>query len=285
MNTGHGNHWECLGKSVEELLPKFIPATLARGKIRHGVKRTGQWFEMTEPSEQVLTSIVHAPAALGSMAIVVSNHDRNGVSLLTAFPYAIKAPRRRAKITEILNPGDDVEGGLVVEIGDASVAFFDTHHFLNQDIYKVGAEHDFRLAGLIYRARCTNDETITVENPETIAALRSMEDGDPEMPPDGGLAPVTVRLAGCAGLVSTSDDYPDDAEFYCVIKAVKEFRLEGVRIFQITPELGDSALPAVIFGEASKFENGYEPRVGDSIGGGLWMQGYLDDRVKKGTQA
>jgi hypothetical protein len=280
MSTGHGNHWECLGKPVEDLIEIFIPKTLARGEIAGSAKRTGQWFEMIEPAEQVLTSIVYAPTDLGSMVIVVSNHDREGVTLLTAFPYAVKAPRRRVTITEIRNWDGHAEGVLVGEVGDAAVAFFDTHFFVNQDIYKIGEEYDFRLAGLIYKARCTNDETVLVENPETIAALRSMDDGEPEMLPDGSLAPVTVHLAGCAGLAPTSGDYPDDAEFYCVIKAVKELRLEGIRIFQITPDLGDVALPAVIFGEASKFENGYEPKVGDSIGGGLWMQGYLDDRVK-----
>ncbi len=40
------------------------------------------------------------------------------------------------------------------------------------------------------------------------------------------------------------------------------------------------ALPAVIFGEASKFESGYVPKVGDSIGGGLWMQGFLNETKK-----
>ena len=26
--TGHGNHWECLGESAEEMLKKFIPLTV-----------------------------------------------------------------------------------------------------------------------------------------------------------------------------------------------------------------------------------------------------------------
>ena len=56
-------------------------------------------------------------------------------------------------------------------------------------------------------------------------------------------------------------------------------------LFQITPESGDRKvpLPGVIFGAASMFKDGYIPKAGDSIGGGLWTQGFLDEAKAKKT--
>ncbi len=70
-----------------------------------------------------------------------------------------------------------------------------------------------------------------------------------------------------------------------MIGKVEEFELEGVRMFQITPKSGDRKvpLPSVIFGAASVFKDGYVPKPGDSIGGGLWTQGFLDEVKVKQT--
>ena len=79
------------------------------------------------------------------------------------------------------------------------------------------------------------------------------------------------------------ETYIEDAEFYCVVEEISEFDLEGIRLFQITPRMDDEnrhvPLPAVIYGAASKFKNGYLPKPGDSIGGTLWVQGFLDDEA------
>ena len=165
------------------------------------------------------------------------------------------------------------------------VGFFDTHFYLNRGKYETGKEYDFELAGLIYRARCTNEETIEITNQETLAKRYAAYGDNPERLPDGTLPPQTVHLAGMTALCP-SDKYPDDAEFYCVIGEVSEFELEGIRIYKIIPALEDEdvrkiPLPGVIFGAAAVFKDGYVPKVGDSIGGMLWVQGFLDEPLAK----
>ena len=101
--------------------------------------------------------------------------------------------------------------------------------------------------------------------------------------PDGRLPPEVFHLAGMTGLCP-ADKYPDDAEFYCVIGEVSEFELEGIRIFKIIPKFEDDdvrkiPLPGVIFGMAYLFKDGYVPKAGDSIGGLLWMQGFLSEQA------
>lgn len=277
--TGHGNHWECLQKPVEEAIKHFIPATIARGKLRESIRRVGLWFDREQPSEELVHSVVMGGKALGIMALLVTDQAAKSSVLYSAFPYAGKGAKRRLRLTEIRDWGNEIEGVLVGETKDEiPVAFFDTRYFDHRDRYRVGEEYDFRLAGLIYTARCTNDETVQVENPETIIEMQRMAGEEPEKLPDGRSAPLMVHIAGCTGLVSASDEYPEDAEFYCVIGRVAEFDLEGIRIFQITPKSGDKKvpLPGVIFGAASVFKDGYVPKAGDSIGGGLWTQGFLD---------
>jgi len=276
--TGHGNHWGCLGESTEEMIKKFIPLTIAHGKLGAQVQRVGRWFDMPKPAEERLAAIIHTPERLGCMVILVSDQRTKRNSLLTAYPYAKPVGKHSIKLDEIRDWGNETEAVLVCNGDKAQVAFFDTHYYENQDRYTTGETYDFALAGLIYMARCTNDETFQTTDQEVLKKTYAAWGEEPKRLADGSIAPITHTLAGCTGLAGRSEDYPEDAEFYCIIKAVAEFDLEGIHIYQITPEPGEDAdvpMPGVIFGAASAFENGYIPKVGDSIGGGLWMQGCL----------
>ena len=280
MSNGHGNHWECLSKPVEDTIQSFIPATIARGQVGESVRRVGMWFDRDTPSEETVRSVVLGDTPLGSMVLLVTDSPRNRSVLYSAYPCALAGAKQHLTLREIRDWGNEVEAVLVGETPDGiDVAFFDTRYFLNRDHYRIGDTYDFDIAGLIYAARCTNDETITVTDQERIAAIQDGMSGEPERLPDGSLAPLVIHLAGCTGYAPTSNDYAEDAEFYCVIGSVVEFDLEGIRIFQITPESGEPniPLPGVIFGAVSAFKDGYLPRLGDSIGGRLWTQGYLKE--------
>ena len=268
--TGHGTHWGCLGESTEEMLKKFIPLTIAKGKVG---------TEAAMPNGKLpLASIIHAPQPLGAMVILEVNHQKKCSSLMTAYPYAQPVGKHSLTLDEIRDWGNEMEAVLVCNGDKAQVAFFDTHYYEKQAHYKTGQTYDFALAGLIYMARCTNDETFQTTDQEVLKKTYAAWGEEPKRLADGSIAPLTHTIAGCTGLAGRSEDYPEDAEFYCVIKAVKEFDLEGIHIYQITPDPGEDAdlpMPGVIFGAASAFENSYVPKVGDSIGGGLWVQGCL----------
>jgi hypothetical protein len=180
-------------------------------------------------------------------------------------------------LREIRDWQNGAEAVLVCEATKGEVAFFDTQYFEHQDRYVIGEKYVFSLSGLIYTARCTNGETLQQTNQDVLKEIYAAWGDEPARLPDGSLPPLTAELAGCTGIAGTSEDYPEDAEFYCVVKAVTEFDLEGIHIFQITPEPGDDdvPLPGAIFGAAPAFKNAYVPKAGDSLGGGLWVQGRL----------
>jgi hypothetical protein len=267
--TGHGNHWECLGKPTEELIKKFIPLTIAKGQVGS---------EAARPNGRLpLVSIIHAPQPLGAMVVLEVDRLQKRSSLVTGFPYAQPVGRHSLKLDEIRDWGNETEAVLVCTSDKAEVAFFDTQYYAHQDRYVTGKSYDFALTGLIYMARCTNDESFQTTDQVVLKKIYAAWGEEPERLPDGTIPPITHTLAGCTGLAGRSEDYPEDAEFYCVIKAVSEFNLEGIHIYQITPEPGEAGLPmpGTIFGAAAAFKDGYIPKVGDSIGGGLWLQGCL----------
>jgi hypothetical protein len=280
MSTGHGNHWGCLQKPAEEAIQNFIPATIAKGQLGKPLQREGLWFDREQPSIEKVIPIVMGNKAFGTMVLLVSDSPKKSSVLYSAYPYARKAGKQHLRLTEIRDWGNEIEAVLVCEDKDGmEIAFFNTRYFANRDRYQVGESYDFCIAGVIYAARCTNDETIEITDQERIAEFHSGCSEEPERLPDGTLAPIIIHYAGCLAYVSTSEEYAEDAEFYCVIKKVEEFDIEGIRIFQITPASGDEKvpLPGVIYGAASMFKDGYVPKVGDSIGGGLWTQGFLDE--------
>lgn len=266
--------------SADEAIEVFIPATIACGKPRTSIQRTGLWFDRTRPSLESVHSIVFSTANFGAMVLLVSNSPQENCVLYSAYPYAPAGAKQRLRIREIRDWGNEVEAVLVCENEKGiEIAFFDTHYFAYRDRYRVGESYDFRIAGLIYTARCTNDETIQITSQDTLAKRAAVSGEEPERLPDGTLAPLTVHYAGCTGYAGRSADYPEDAEFYCVVGKVTEFSLEGTRMVQIIPKSGDRSvpLPGRIYAAASRFSHGYLPKPGDSIGGGLWTQGFLSE--------
>lgn len=103
------------------------------------------------------------------MVLLVTDSAHEKSVLYSAFPYALKGAKQRLRLTAIRDWGNEIEGVLVCENGEGvEIAFFDTHYFANRDCYRIGESYDFLVAGLIYVARCTNDETVEITNQETI---------------------------------------------------------------------------------------------------------------------
>ena len=280
MSTGHGNHWGCLGKPVDDLLKEFLPLTIDKGKVGKIVFRTHTWFNRNPKRREALTEILYQPKSLGCMVLFGSDTKEKVEAIYTGYPCSNVGSKHSLKIVEIRDWGNQAEGVLVCESQDgALVSFFDTQYFSNQERYTVGECYEFTLAGLIYSCRCTNDETIVIDEEARIREFAETMNQSPDTRSDGTLEPIIIELRGCTGLTPESDEDPDDAEFNCVIGRVKQFELNGISIFQITPKPNGEKIPmpGAIFGAASLFKDAYQPKVGDSIGGTLWLQGFLSE--------
>jgi hypothetical protein len=280
--TGHGNHWECLGGTAEERISHFIPLAIAKGTVGAPAKRSAGSANLAGLTKEEIVPIIYPSTPLCCMALLVSNPSRKKSVLISGFPYAASGDKQRLRLKQVRDWGAQVEGVLFCETpaNGQPIGFFDTYFCANHAKYKVGQEYDFVVAGLIYEARCMNDETVTVTDQAVLRERYAATNEHPDPLPDGSLPPQIYHLAGLTALVP-GETYVEDAEFYCVVEKVSEFDLEGVRLFQITPRIDDEnrhvPMPAIIYGAASKFKNGYLPKPGDSIGGTLWAQGFLHD--------
>ena len=280
--TGHGSHWECLGGTAEERVSQFIPLVIAKGEVGASVKRASGSASLVGLTNEEIFPIIHPSTPLRCMALVVSNPTRKKSEFYSGFPYTASGGKQRLRIEQVHDWGDQVEGVLFCETAahGQPIGFFDSHFYANHGKYKVGQDFDFVVAGLIYRAECMNEKTVTVTDQSVLRQRYAAMNEHPEPMPDGSLPPQVFHLAGLTALVP-GQTYIEDAEFYCVIDTVAAFDLEDIRIFQITPWFDDdsrhSPLPSVIYGAASTFKDGYLPKPGDSIGGTLWVQGFLHD--------
>ncbi|MGO8675934.1 MAG: hypothetical protein ACLQVX_08685 [Limisphaerales bacterium] len=280
LSTGHGNHWECLGGTAEERVSQFVPLVIAKGEVGAPAKRASDSATLAGMTGEEIVPIIHPTTPLHCMALLVSNPSRKKSVLYGGFPCAATGGKQRLRIEQVRDWGDQVEGVLFCETAahGQPIGFFDTHFYANHGKYKVGREYDFVVAGLIYGAECTNEKTVTATDQSVLRQRYAAMKEHPEPLPDGTLPPLVYNLAGLTALVP-GEKYIDDAEFYCVVDKVFEFDLEDIHIFQITPRFDDdcrhSPLPAVIYGAATKFKNGYLPKPGDSIAGMLWVQGFL----------
>ena len=79
MSTGHGNHWECLQKPVEDAIQHFIPEAIAKGKLGQTIQREGLWFNRDQASTETVVSIVMGNKAFGTMVLLVS--DSRAISI------------------------------------------------------------------------------------------------------------------------------------------------------------------------------------------------------------
>jgi len=66
---GHGNHWECLGGTAEELVAKYIPLVCAEGDVGEVAKRTAQWFGRKKAAKEAILPMMYRAESLGPMVV------------------------------------------------------------------------------------------------------------------------------------------------------------------------------------------------------------------------
>ncbi|MEQ2006202.1 MAG: hypothetical protein ABMA26_05340 [Limisphaerales bacterium] len=200
------------------------------------------------------------------------------VKLYTAYPYAAEGSIAAVILDEIQPWGNHVEGTLVGTASNGqTIAFFDTKFWLNAEHYQVGEAYVFMLAAIAYNLECCNGETVEMSNQEALANYYRFRNEDPPRDAAGLLPPATLSTQDLTALLPGSvPGYPEDMRGRCRIQSVSTFHVESTLVYRITPVPGEDQHPMpVIYAAEHVLSDGYQPKAGDSIGGGLWMQGFL----------
>ncbi len=96
---------------------------------------------------------------------------------------------------------------------------------------------------------------------------------------NGLIPPLAHPAEGTVALTSTSDEYPEDMEYHCVVDSLDSFMLDDIRIFKVQTTLlpTEPALEGIVYIGENVLTDGYRLNEGDSISGLLWLQGKLID--------
>jgi len=306
---GHGAHWRSLlgGRtSIEDML---------RTVQKHGqpgttCRRVASWVDAQPAREETIythgfpatplrylhVQVTDSSAAhsdeftipVGSTGLFAKAAARLGMGrptrplrLWTAYPFAVEGSVRRVRLEQVQPWSNHVEGTLVGTAGNGQrIAFFDTQFFLHAERYQAGETYEFQLSALAYSLECCNGETVELTNQDVLENYYRTRNENPPRDAAGLLPPATLSTQNLTALLPGGvPDYPEDMRARCRIQSVSTFHVEGTSVYQITPVPGEDQHPMpVIYAAEHVLADGYQPRAGDSIGGGLWMQGYLHRR-------
>ena len=273
-HQGHGDHWCCIEDDVEKVPTAWLPLAIANGRViddrSPGPLAEGEaiGIEWSETPLRVLTLIAGVADKAGEARNV----------LASAYPYAVVGTKHRLLIEEIRPWEEGFEGWIKATFpNDAgpSLTFFDTRFYANRDRYKVGAEADFVLAALAYRATVVHPQPVFIEKLETIRAVRAGTEHE------GDDSPIEVRLEGAAMLFPRETYSPDDHEFQAPVKDVEIFKLGERRITRLTvtvlrlSDLDDEDINLNLYVDEGRWDTNERPMPGADVQGLLWLQGYL----------
>lgn len=135
---GHGDHWGCLLRSVQEkeLIPFLTEVTRKDDHpytFNYGPGSTGKGLAFYSKGEPLRACVLVANKVLAS-----------------AYPEVQDGPVWPITITEIIPWANGLEGQIAGTCHGAAVGFFDTRFYANWRRYEVGQTYDFHMGALGY---------------------------------------------------------------------------------------------------------------------------------------
>jgi hypothetical protein len=173
----------------------------------------------------------------------------------TAYPFIAGGVVHEVRIKEVEEWMNGIEAQINGGLEEAAIAFFDAMYFKNKDAYKPGEKYRFSLSAVAYAL--------------SRAESRIIRDVDG----------MKFSTEGLAGYFPYRRGDVDDLLFQTPVKEVSEISFGGRKVYRIRAALfradyGARDVDIYIYA-SEKATKGYVPRVGEDVGGVLWLQGYL----------
>lgn len=135
---GHGDHWGCVLRSVQE--KELIPF------LSNVTKRDNHPYTYTygPGSTDKGLAFYSEPGPIRACVLVANN------TLVSAYPAVQEGPIWPITITEIVPWANGLEGQISGTCNGATIGFFDTRFYANQRKYDVGSTYNFHMGALAY---------------------------------------------------------------------------------------------------------------------------------------
>jgi hypothetical protein len=250
---GHGDHWGCIFRSVEESeLMRFIADSINNAEQPELFGGPGVGMAARSPGDRV-------------RACILAVDER----LVSAYPEAQGGAVWPIVVQEIVPWANGVEGQITGECHGAAVSFFDTRFYANGRAYKVGETYNFHMNAFAYILRPAEDIEVEAENLGTKVSFRG------------------ARAYMPAGMDSEEADI-DDFWFHSPLEGeITQTELAGrrLRAYPVTLALPDDFdMSLSLYAADHALSPGAEAAgLDEDLDGFLWLQGYLAD-VKRETR-
>lgn len=278
---GHGDHWHCLHEDIEELLERYISVCTEKGQVVDKVRAASRSKKTGERIESQIYSCIYPGTDLSVQIIHQAIPKPRKNRFVSGFPSACSGIETPIAITESRPWANGLEGVVLGKTdAGAELAFFDTRFYKNKDRYRPGERLLFELSGLAYNVQCMNGCEVVTDDQNALECFYEALGETPKRDEDGLIPPLVHPADGAVSLTSSSDEYPEDMEYHCVVDSVESFALDDIRIFKVHTTLlpTEPALEGILYVGETVLTDGYRLNEGDSIGGLLWLQGRLMDK-------
>ena len=245
---GHGDHWGCVIRSVQE--KELIPylANITR-QDNHPYT-----YNFGPGSTHKGLAFYSEPGPVRACVLVVNN------MLASAYPEVQGGPIWPVTITELIPWANGVEGQVVGSCHGASLGFFDTRFYANQRRYDLGQTYNFHMGAFAYTLAPAPDTEFDTD----AGARLSMKGAHAYMP---------------ANLDNDQADV-DDLWFHSPLEREKEGAyLLGPPIYSypiIMAIPNDFELQVNLYAAPHNLApEMHNAKPGDDLQGYLWLQGHL----------
>lgn len=245
---GHGDHWGCIFRAVEQdTILSIIQDVVAGDSRPDGFQAPGGG------------AAYHSSSSPVRVCVLVT-----GGTLASAYPEACHGTEWPIVLREVVPWANGIEGQLAGECHGASVSFFDTRFYANRYKYRVGEPYTFRMSAFAYTVGRASDAEVEIDG----GAKVSLKGARAYMP---------------ANMGTNADADLDEYWFHSPLElpaAEAEFagrRLHALPITMAIPGDFEMALTLYAAGHTIDPNTNFDSAEELDLEGYLWLQGYLGD--------
>lgn len=244
---GHGDHWGCVFRSVEQDILVDLIRKVVEGDNRPERFRApggGAAYRSTETPVRI--------------CVLVADD-----TLASAYPDAEGGPIWPVLVREIVPWSNGIEGQITGECHGAAVSFFDTHFYANKDRYHLGEEYNFHMSAFAYVVNRAADNEVDIGD-GTKVSLK------------GARAYMPANLGSNQGADIDEFWFHSPLESPPTQSSFAGRRLLTLPITMALPDQFDMSVPLYMADHALDVP-ARDLQVEDDLEGYLWLQGYLAD--------
>ncbi len=271
---GHGDHWEAILEKVDRIAD-IIPKIITQGKLIPLTEKPKQDKE-THQNEKSFVGIEYGTDSLRGLSIIERDPTQQENSVATAYPFVRDGVAHDMEVTAINANMEFCEATLhCIDRKGVELSFFEPLYFMNRETLEVGRKYTFSMAAIAYSlSKLEDTELIITEGPSVEMERERILKEDPNADVSH-VNSVKFHLGELRSLLP-HEDASGDAEFQTVVEEVEYFDFDGIEICRmpVTFNLGDDRDVKLNLHASESVLMGYRPRIGDSIRGTLWLQGY-----------